>query len=442
MTRDRSKFARRSALIAGVVWVGALGWGVMAADKPAPKPAGARPLLEQLNSETQSLYREVQAGVCRVQLPPPKWAGAPLAEQDNPVHKWGQRLDPAVKDALEAEQKEAAKGQYRKITASVQSKEKADAASRPAATQGQAPVQSATGNWTLSTGPDDVLVFKPNGNTAGALRIDAGGSIAPDGSIVGHGGRVNVSVVPAGSFAPNNMALVLDAQGHLLVPICVEREQFGGEPVRVMVGPGQMATAAFVGSDRQCNITVLKLEKPLGAPVKVAADGRPTEGALTMFLAPNTGVGRLVIWTNEVRDWGVVVSMEGGVYGFARQGQFLSLAGCRPAVDQILKTGAVRRAKVGVGIAEVPQGDALREHAPALGTMPAVRVTELAPNSPAARAGLRVWDLILSLNDQATGDPSGFAAALADPAPTLAVRVLRGADEQTVTVEVPAVDGK
>lgn len=431
----------------GVVCVGALSIG-NAADKPAAKPGGARPLLEQLNSETQSLYREVQAGVCRVQLPPPKWAGAPLAEQDNPVHKWGQRLDPAVKDALEAEQKEAAKGQYRKITASVQSKEKADAAAtrpaatRPAATQGQAPVQAATGAWTLSTGPDDVLVFKPNGSTAGALRIDAGGSIAPDGSIVGHGGRVNVSVVPAGSFAPNNMALVLDAQGHLLVPICVEREQFGGEPVRVMVGPGQMASAAFVGSDRQCNITVLKLDKPLGAPVKVAADGRPTEGALTMFLAPNSGAGRLVIWTNEIRDWGVVVSMEGGVYGFTRQGQFLSLAGCRPAVDQILKTGAVRRAKLGVGIAEVSQGDALRENAPALGTMPAVRVTELAPNSPAARAGLRVGDLILSLNDQATGDPSGFAAALADPAPRLAVRLLRGADERTLTVEVPAVEGK
>jgi len=204
----------------------------------------------------------------------------------------------------------------------------------------------------------------------------------------------------------------------------------------VMVGAGQMALAHFVGSDRQTNITILKLDKPLGMPVRLAKD-RPAEGTLTMFLSPNSGVGRLMIWTNELRDWGVVVNMDGGVYGFTRQGQFLSAIGCRPAIQQLIKGGAVQRAKIGLAIAEVPRNDPARESDAALGTQPAVRVTEIAPNSPAAGAGLKVGDLILHLNDQAVGDPSGFAAAMSDEASVKAsVRLLRDGREQTLTVDL------
>src|SRR5712671_2922666 len=96
-----------------------LGWAAIAGEVPTSQPGGPRPLLKQLNEETQSLYREVQSGMVRVQLPPPKWAGQPLAEQDNPLHKWGNQLDPQVKQKLEQEQKEARKGQVRKISATV-----------------------------------------------------------------------------------------------------------------------------------------------------------------------------------------------------------------------------------------------------------------------------------------------------------------------------------
>src|SRR4051795_7461061 len=92
----------------------------VAGEEPTPPPSGAaRPLLKQLNEETQSLYREIQSGVVRVQLPPPKWAGQPLAEADNPLNKWGNQLDADVKQQLEQEQKAAQKGQVRKISATV-----------------------------------------------------------------------------------------------------------------------------------------------------------------------------------------------------------------------------------------------------------------------------------------------------------------------------------
>ncbi|MDB5323442.1 MAG: trypsin-like serine protease with C-terminal domain [Phycisphaerales bacterium] len=421
--------------ILAIVMAGSL--AAVTAMAAEPPPGGTRPLLKQLNEETQSLYREIQSGVVRVQLPPPKWAGQPLVEQDNPLNKWGNQLDAGVKEQLELKQKDAQKGQVRKISATVG----ATAATQPA-TQSSGGPQSAkpgtVGAWTVSNSGDDVLILRPNGAGAGALQFDAGGGLTPDGQLVAGGGRLQVNVAPSGSFTPNNIGLLLDGQGHILVPICVEKESFDSEGVRVMVGPGQMAMAHFLGSDRQANITLLKLDKPLGTPVKLAA-GRPQEGTLTMFLSPNSGVGRLMIWTNELKDWGVVVSMEGAIYGFARQGQFLSASGCKMAIDQLAKDGQVRRAKIGLGIAEVAQNDPARESDPVLGTQPAVRVSEIAANSAAAGAGLKVGDLILQLNDQPVGDPHSFAAAMSDPSAKTSVKLLRDGQEQTLTLE-PAKD--
>jgi hypothetical protein len=407
---------------------------VALADEPrAPQGGGAHPLLKQLNEETQSLYREVQAGVVRVQLPPPKWAGQPLDERDNPLHKWGDQLDPEVKKQLELEQKSAEKGQVRKMSATV------DAAKAPATRAAKSPTtQSSFGAWTASNAGDDVIVLRPTGPGAGALQIDAGGGLTRDGQIIAGGGGLAINVAPAGSFTPNNIGLLLDGQGHVLVPICVEKESFDPAGVPAMVGAGQMTTAHFVGSDRKANITLLKLDKPQGIPVKIAPT-RPQEGTLTMFLSPNSGVGRLMIWTNELKDWGVVVSMEGAIYGFARQGQFLSAAGCRSAIDQLIRDGQVRRARIGLGIVEVSQNDPVREKDAALGTQPAVRVSEIAPHSPAAGAGIKVGDLIVELNDQPVGDPHSFAAAMGEPKSKTSLKVLRAGRTQTVTIE-PATD--
>jgi hypothetical protein len=403
----------------------------------AEQPGGTRPLLKQLNEETQSLYREVQAGVVRVQLPPPRWAAGPVALDDAaPLDKWAEHLDSAVRQALDGERKRALKGERGRLVASV-AKTTTQPATAPATTQhGQSPIQQSVGAWTLSSGDDDTIVIRPNGNDAGALRMDAGGGIDRQGQIVAGDGRLNIDVAAGGSFTPNNIGLLLDADGHVLVPVCVEKESFGGEEVRVMVGPGQMTTARFVGSDRQTNVTVLKLTKPLGTPVKLA-DSRPAEGNLTMFLSPNSGVGRLMIWTNELRDWGVVVSMDGKVYGFTRQGQFLTAAGCRPIVRQLLAGGEVRRAKLGLAIAEVPPSDPARESEPALGSRPAVRVEEVAPRSPAERAALKQGDLIVGVNGEPVGDPSGFAAAITgeDTLAPVKVTLLRDGTEQTIAIE-------
>src|SRR5688572_20391003 len=68
----------------------------------APARLGAEnyPLLEQLNRETQSMYREVQGGLVRIQLPTPRWI-KDAAVQDDPLKNWDRELDPAVKTRIE-----------------------------------------------------------------------------------------------------------------------------------------------------------------------------------------------------------------------------------------------------------------------------------------------------------------------------------------------------
>jgi hypothetical protein len=401
------------------------------AQTPPQKDTHTRPLLKQLNEETQSLYKEVQTGVVRVQLPPPRWAAAPpLADEDQPLKKWADQLDPTVKEALDQEQNRAAKGQRPRLQPSV-----AKASTQPTTHPTTRPAQQTVGAWTISATGDDTITLRPSSAGAGALRMNAGGGIDPQGNIIAGNGALQVDTTAGSSFNPNNIGLVLDDQGHVLVPVAVEKESFSGEEIRVMVGQSEMTTARFVASDRQTNVTLLKLAKPLGTPVKLT-DHRPSEGQLTMFLAPNSGVGRLIIWTNELRDWGVVVSMDAKVYGFTRQGQFLTAAGCKPVVQQLIAGGEVKRAKLGLAIAEIPPDDQSRQSTPTLAARPAVRVEEVAPDSPAARSGVQQGDLILTVNNQPVGDPSSFAAAMTSENPTAPVNVtlLRNGAEKGIAI--------
>src|SRR5438067_13938300 len=75
---------------------------------PCALLADTYPMLEQLNRETQSLYRDVQSGLVRVQLPTPRWIRDAAAKED-PLQKWGNVLDPQVKEKIEQQRSEIAK---------------------------------------------------------------------------------------------------------------------------------------------------------------------------------------------------------------------------------------------------------------------------------------------------------------------------------------------
>ena len=392
-----------------------------------PQPAPSHPLLEQLDRETQQLYRDVQSGIVRLQLPPPQWLNE-VAAQDNPVDKWGGQLAAQVKEKLEQDRKSAQQGKYNVVRARV----------TPTTQPAPSAAPSATWHVTQESGGnppgDNTIILESNGSgPPSSIQIQTGGDVQ-DGHVV-VGGPPHLTLQPAATFAPNNVGLVIDDDNHVLVPLYLERETVG-DGVHASIGDGPVVTATFVASDRQTNLTLLKLPAHAGKPVKLGV-ARPADGATVMLLSPNSSSGKLMLWTGAQRDVaGVVVAVDGSVAGFARYGQFFCVGTCKSVVEQLIRTGKVKRAVLGVAVREVPHGDPARDQFALLGHQPALRVEDVRPGSAAAHADLRAGDLILTVAGEPVGDPATFAAVIANRSGNTPLQILRSGKPVDLTVEL------
>ena len=407
--------------------------GLVAALVEPSLAQATRPALQQLSRETAALYRQVAAGVVKVQLPPPRWVSE-WAARENPINHW-KGLNPDV--ARQFDEHKAAPGNKAQHIGAVIVPHDDKAPATAPASQPSPATGGGTGAWhaTPLPGGQSFLLEPRNGLGEGSVLMLGARGLVEDhaeallGGLLGGVGR--------GNFAPNNLGLVLDSAGHLLVPMFVEKEVMDRTPaVRVMVGSGtsaEMLNAKFVGSDWLTNVTVLQLDRPLGQPLRLAPS-RPEEGSLVMVLAPAGNAARLALWTGGQLDGGVVVNMDAAVAGFARYGQFVSAAACAPVVDQLVRFGKVTRATLGVAVTEVGPDDPAREGP--LARRPAMRVEGVKEQSAADRGGVRQGDLILSLAGEAVGDVDAFRAAISGREGRTELKVLRGGQELTLPVEL------
>ena len=358
--------------------------------------AGAPPLLEQLNRETEKLYRDVGQGLLRVQLPPRGDEG----EEESPLTKY-KELAPSVRRELEQRRSNRIRNPSR-------------AQGEAMARVGGAPVVTARtatdADARLGPGASVIVVAPP----------------APP-----------VQADPA--FAPDNVGMLLDGQGHLLVPLFIETDAAASHPVRVAVPGGEVVVARFIGSDRQTNLTVVKLPRPKDTPLRLA-DGPPRDGSLALFVSPGDAAGRLGLWTGGGRDFAVVFSIDGHCAGVTRPGQFLSGRACRLIAEQIVRHGSVRRATLGVIITVVRNDDAGPAdgvpRAATAGERTAMRVDQVIPGSAADKAGLRPGDLLLALAGEPVHDIPTLAAAIAARSGPVELQVLRGGEVLKVIVDL------
>jgi S1-C subfamily serine protease len=471
-----------SLLLAAVACAAVIVRADPAPGTPTTKPS--RPLLDQLNRETQELYRSLDGGVLRVQMPAPRWVND-LANRDNRWERY--KLDPEVRQQLSNQRRGGYYGNALNNTTnpaypsnsaqigpannSANTVAQAPPATQPDASQ-QNPVQQqqqqqvAIGpqvqqqqQATDVQGPQQgvVIVVPPNGE-AQQQELIVGNRV---------GNIVRQQTPPV---VPNNLGLVLDEQGHVLVPLYVERESAGERPIRLIGPDGEAVEARYVGSDQQTNLTVLQLprpaDKPAGRAVKAGgkdeageADGKkveakvatpprpafrpvklskskPAEGTLVLYLSPTDESGRLGIWNANTRDYGVVVGVDGQVLGIARYGQFLSGSACQLIADQIIRHGAVKRATLGVIITQIDKDDPLRQQQPLLGERPAVRVDQVFKGSPAEKGGLRQGDVIMALAGESVSDIPSVAAAIAARSGKTELQVLREGQAIDVTVDL------
>ncbi len=235
-------------------------------------------------------------------------------------------------------------------------------------------------------------------------------------------------------IAPNGIGIVIDSDNHLLIPRYVDKAACP-YPVPVAIGDGRWATATFVASDRQSDLTLLQLHHAKVKPATVSAD-RPAPGTLLLVMSLNPAANRLAVWEGWEPDFATLVNIDGTIAGFTKGGHFLSAAACAPVVSELIRHGVVRRALLGVVVDAVAPDDPARQLYPALGATPALRIQEVIPGSAAEHAGLRPDDLILSLAGQSVGDGPAFAAAIANRRGTTPIAVLRDGQKHIVKVDL------
>jgi hypothetical protein len=336
-----------------------------------------RPALQQLSDESHQLYEQVRHQVVRVETPVPQWM-IELAERENPMVKWGQILDSKVRQQLMNQPR-----QPRVLQAEV-----------------------APGNepMTASSMPT---------TSAPHVEIGPGANREAEGMVPMV--RVTAKV--------NTMGLILDDKGRVLIPIYLDKEAAKSGPITIY-SPDGVCQAKFVGSDPKSNLTVVQMVKIVGKPADLDTH-RPDAGSLVMIVTPNQSAAQLVVWTGANPEFGVVSNMEGKIEGIERMGHLLSTESFETITRQLIQGGAVKRAILGVRIAEVRPDDPQRQALSELGSRPAIAVTEVLQNSAAAKAGIHRGDLILQLAGEDIDDPLSFATAIADRSGPTDLQILR-----------------
>jgi putative serine protease PepD len=148
---------------------------------------------------------------------------------------------------------------------------------------------------------------------------------------------------------------------------------------------------------------------------------------------PGNSGGPLVNLAGEVVGVNSAIATNGGSSGEAGNigvGFAIPIEQVITTVDQILRTGKAEYPVIG---AQVRTGGELDAEG--------ATITEVMPDTPAERAGLRKDDVITAVDDQPVSDGIALIVAIRThlPGETVEMSVLRGGDEQVVEVEL---DGK
>jgi serine protease Do len=104
----------------------------------------------------------------------------------------------------------------------------------------------------------------------------------------------------------------------------------------------------------------------------------------------------------------------------------------QPAVDNLIKYGKVSHGFIGIGISDVTPDEAQFFH---VNNASGAVVTQIEPDSPGAKAGLKVGDIITELNGKSVSDAGELQVEVGEsqPGTTLHLKALRDGK----TVEMP-----
>jgi Do/DeqQ family serine protease len=225
----------------------------------------------------------------------------------------------------------------------------------------------------------------------------------------------------------------------------------GADRIKVDLNDNRTLEAKVIGTDPPSDLAVLKVEAS-GLPVLGLGDSDRTRvGDVVLAIGNPLGVGQTVTMgiisakgrqtglsngafedflqtdapINQGNSGGALVSTNNELIGI--NSQMLSPSGgsiglgfavpsnmARTVMEQLIKTGRVRRGQLGITVLKIPSDEASK-----LGVTEGagVVVDQVQPGSAADRAGLRRGDIITALNGTAVNDPNTFRNIIAGSTP-------------------------
>ncbi len=254
----------------------------------------------------------------------------------------------------------------------------------------------------------------------------------------------------------------------------------GATDIRVTLHDRRILSAKLVGRDKLTDLAVIKVNAsdlpsvPWGDSTKlhpgqsVLAFGNPlgfrftvTRGIVSALNRPNPyardrrSPGQFIqtdAAINQGNSGGPLVNARGEVVGintflisqtggFSGMGFAIPTQVVRPTVDALIKNGKVEHGYMGIGISDVTPDEAKFFN---VKTATGAVVSQVEPDSPAAKAGLKVGDVITGLNGKTVNDSGELQVEVGQkqPGTKIDLTVLRDGKSMQVPVTLEAMGAR
>jgi serine protease Do len=258
---------------------------------------------------------------------------------------------------------------------------------------------------------------------------------------------------------------IIDADGTILTNNHVIE---GADRIIVKLSDGRTLRARVLGADPDTDIAVIKVDGQAGLPVApigdssalrmgewVCAIGNPLgyehtvtvgvisylgrklfDASLDNYIQTDAAInfgnsgGPLINARGEVIGINAAISSRASNIGFA-----VPINGATAVLPQLRETGHVSRGYIGVGLRDV---DPDLQRSLNLPASHGALVQDITEGSPAERAGVRPYDLIVSFDDRVVANDDELIREIAghSPGASARLRVVRDGRDQTLTVKL------